>query len=571
MRWLTGILLLICLAVSAQEPVLRRVCQDPVNNTLYWSNPVYPCANFHFYIIWGSFDSINFFPVDTNFDASAESHVHQDANTSSGTPNKFYYVERRDSCTPPFVHNSGILKVDVENYAYSYLDSVSVDINTNIVHLGWHSNTSPDFNRYFTYKFDGTYISLNTSGTKDTFELDLTGSNPSAGPLQYDMNTSDSCGNPSIFGTNPHRTIHLTYTTDTCKKTVELRWSPYVGWMTRKYYIYEDAGSGMVLIDSTESLSYTRPIVLGRNTSYYIRAYKDTFLIVSSSSNKISFTTRGRTDPSYLTINYLSTQSPFSQNLFLQFDADQAGETKEFLAEVFDSLYTKTTELRFSSADINNVIDLGLNGRNRYHLQLSAINFCNLPSLKSDSSTNIVLRNDSNHSFRLLRWNPYFTWNTGVETYNIYRGTGESDTYSFSLWKSVTDTSTFDSSEFQNQLSYGICYYVEAKKQGEEVFSRSNIVCSPGELTVHIPNAFTPDGYNTLFKPEGISIDYNRSIMEIYDRWGQKVYENPIQKGWDGRDQKGNNCTQGVYLYRIHIISIQNETYTKSGTVTLLR
>lgn len=85
------------------------------------------------------------------------------------------------------------------------------------------------------------------------------------------------------------------------------------------------------------------------------------------------------------------------------------------------------------------------------------------------------------------------------------------------------------------------------------------------------PNVFTPngDGSNdvfSLYEPEALTLH-----MEIYDRWGVKIYEYDGPYGfWDGTYQPtGKLCTDGVY-YWIADIGYFNGNQKKSGFVHLL-
>jgi gliding motility-associated-like protein len=94
-----------------------------------------------------------------------------------------------------------------------------------------------------------------------------------------------------------------------------------------------------------------------------------------------------------------------------------------------------------------------------------------------------------------------------------------------------------------------------------------------GTPTVFIPTAFLPYGVNKTFRPEGRFIDYNRSRMEIYDRWGaQLISLNGIRAGWDGKDSNGILNTPGVYYYKIYIQStnVREKEKVFIGFVTLL-
>ncbi len=93
--------------------------------------------------------------------------------------------------------------------------------------------------------------------------------------------------------------------------------------------------------------------------------------------------------------------------------------------------------------------------------------------------------------------------------------------------------------------------------------------------TLYIPNAFTPngDGKNDVFMVEGLQLyDFT---MQIFDRWGEKIFEsNDTNTGWDGR-HRGPLCEMGVYVYRVvfkETTGKERKTEkTRVGHVTLIR
>ncbi len=94
-----------------------------------------------------------------------------------------------------------------------------------------------------------------------------------------------------------------------------------------------------------------------------------------------------------------------------------------------------------------------------------------------------------------------------------------------------------------------------------------SIVIKP--LTYEIPNAFTPnnDGTNDLFKP-AILVGYEFSKMQIFNRWGQLVYEG--SSGWDGAF-KNKALPSDAYPYMIELIAPDGSKKVLKGNVTLLR
>ncbi len=97
---------------------------------------------------------------------------------------------------------------------------------------------------------------------------------------------------------------------------------------------------------------------------------------------------------------------------------------------------------------------------------------------------------------------------------------------------------------------------------------------------VFAPNIFSPngDGLNDLYTIFTSTDALSVNKLNIYDRWGEKVYESPtdfvpgdeFNHGWDGR-YHGQNAPNGVYVYTIEITFIDGKTEVFSGELTLAR
>jgi gliding motility-associated-like protein len=85
------------------------------------------------------------------------------------------------------------------------------------------------------------------------------------------------------------------------------------------------------------------------------------------------------------------------------------------------------------------------------------------------------------------------------------------------------------------------------------------------------PNAFSPNGdnKNDYFYPEG---NYGtRAVFQIYNRWGEKVFESSVAKPrWDGT-YMGEPQPSGVYSYYGILTLRSGKTVARKGTVTLIR
>jgi gliding motility-associated-like protein len=94
-------------------------------------------------------------------------------------------------------------------------------------------------------------------------------------------------------------------------------------------------------------------------------------------------------------------------------------------------------------------------------------------------------------------------------------------------------------------------------------------------LSVYIPNSITINGdnLNESFLPVFSNVDIMKSYqMEIYNRWGQLVWETDIvSEGWNGRYKDNKDVQLGTYTWKIKYTDNLSETRTLVGHVTILR
>jgi len=87
----------------------------------------------------------------------------------------------------------------------------------------------------------------------------------------------------------------------------------------------------------------------------------------------------------------------------------------------------------------------------------------------------------------------------------------------------------------------------------------------------YLPNAFTPDGnsVNDILFLYGIGI--KEFVLQIYDRWGEKVFETTsLTQGWDG-NYKGKPAISGVYAYQLTITFKSTKVEQVKGNINLIR
>jgi gliding motility-associated-like protein len=89
-----------------------------------------------------------------------------------------------------------------------------------------------------------------------------------------------------------------------------------------------------------------------------------------------------------------------------------------------------------------------------------------------------------------------------------------------------------------------------------------------------IPNIFTPnnDKVNDVFRLEATNLI--QVSMVVIDRWGHVVYDVNSTTGnveWDGKNQRGAECAEGIYFYTIKATGSDGIKYDNKGTITLAR
>ena len=89
--------------------------------------------------------------------------------------------------------------------------------------------------------------------------------------------------------------------------------------------------------------------------------------------------------------------------------------------------------------------------------------------------------------------------------------------------------------------------------------------------TLFVPDAFSPnnDGQNDVLY---VRDDCIKTLQfEIFDRWGNKVFEtNDKTNGWNGM-HKGQAMNTGSYVYYLKATMYDGTTQEKKGNVTLVR
>jgi hypothetical protein len=515
--------------------------------------------------------SFPFYGIDSGIIASNKTCVHINSNVPS-VKDWEYYIEYKIKCGQDTITRfTDTLKIDDQKPDSTILDSVSVDPILSVVYLGWPSNKTSDFSSYYLYNYDRADPRL-IENYKDTFYTDLTPINPKTKSLSYDITSSDSCDNRKDYGNYKHQTIYLTGTNDTCINSVNIKWSAYIGWIVRSYYIYRKESLGKyTLIDSVvgSTLQYQDKNLLTKTSyEYCVRAFKNGSRLVSSCSNGSEVFIMGASS-NPINTEIVQVTNNANDRLELQIKRNPLSNYSTIDLVRSNSVSSPVFIHTFSGVE-DKYEDPSVSNISKYSYYLLSKNMCGIVTDTSKVSNNIVLTLNENTDDLLLNWQRYFTWNSGVKDYTIYRSSGNnlSEASNFmAITSRIIDTVFTD----PKQTSAVTCYYVVANESLGNASSKSNTVCYIKTGKIYFPNAISINGSNKIFSFLGEGIDLFQSSIQIYNRWGGLEYsKDDISNGWDGRNGLGEILNGDVYFFNAQISQGNNKVNLR-GNITILR
>lgn len=151
--------------------------------------------------------------------------------------------------------------------------------------------------------------------------------------------------------------------------------------------------------------------------------------------------------------------------------------------------------------------------------------------------------------------------NTGLE------GTGW-------LWKFENGTTSTNATPPVQRYGFGVTSPIVliAIDEGCADTLKADINTKPFDDYIRIPNVFTPNGdnKNDCFEVSAIENVIPCLELEVYDRWGLKMYGNENGTCWDGK-RNGKDVPEGTYYYILRIKNVNDSEFKKAGFLQLLR
>ncbi len=566
---------------------MRRACLNKGDSTvtLLWFKPTDNCNTFTSFSIYGREDALSVFKYlggSTNFSLnSTQTKINNQKNW------EFYLVYSK-ACNGTDSIYSDTLIIDDQQPFNSSIDSVSVELVSQKTIIGWSKSASNDVAGYIIYNYTGnTFVSFdNTKGTqsKDTDPS----RDPSKKHYDYSIAAYDSCGNLSLISST-HATMVLSNKYSECSRSIDLTWEAYTGWGVNNienYTVYMNLNNTgyvpIVTINGNVSRKFTYNFThFGDTYCFYVRA-KKTGQNITSSSNISCLGTYSIIEPSK---SYIAKASVELENVEMTF-VTQVGTslTKINIYKAEDNNGFSLWKTINTSGGTLNIIDnqVKVHNKNYSYYFTTEGNCINLIFDSSQICKTILLKlNMQALGSQNLAWNNYTLFKKNTEKQELLL-TNTPNASKSSPWNTIN---TFnpniiianDQSMFSTTMQQ-LCYCIRAIENPINQFykrqdtSYSNIECVTADPIVYFPNAIQINGFNTVFYPEGVFLDYTRSSFQIFNRWGQLLFEtNDIKGGWDGKLIDGEYVEEDIYAYSATIIGINGKELNFYGTVTVLK
>lgn len=476
----------------------------------------------------------------------------------------------------------GELFRDTKGPAQTELDTISVDPLTGDVIITWQPDSSADTQGYVIYEFNGiSYDSIGSVNGINTILFTNTINDASTTVETYTVAAFDSCKNLGPLATD-HRTILLEYDLKQCEAQLDLEWSAYVNMAggIARYEIWLSENGGIwtqEAITFNNVFNYTKYLTIpGAVYEIVIRAVGTSGK--TATSNKISVVADILVEPTFL---YIRTASVNGSTVDINLHVDPAGDIREYRLYSSTSLtgpFALTGSLNYTGSSSIIFTDLfsPANSRPVYY-KVTAVDSCYMEKVESNVAATVYLVAEEEGGIGgLLKWTPYIGWQNIPGSYHLF-GVVNGIMQPASLVVVGGDTLEYHV-ELLDVADPGddYCYVVMASEDlintyGFSDSAYSNISCIPLTPSCYIPNAFTPEGLNPIFRPILQYEDPDTYSLQIFNRWGQEVYfSEDATAGWDGT-YNGTKAPTGIYAYRLIFKGKNRKEYRKTGTVTLLR
>jgi hypothetical protein len=459
-------------------------------------------------------------------------------------------------CNNSIIDSSTRLKADETAPNFNTINFITYNENNEAI-INWNQPTD-DERGFILYEFDNQRFRpydtiFDRSINSYTYINDSV--------ANFSLSSFDTCFNISTIGSN-HKAIDLKYSIDSCENLLNLNFTEYEGIDDLDYRVFLYDINGDTISYSLDNNTYSAKLLNNIEYEFYISA-SNGFIVTNSKRYIINTKDISNTPKPF--IRSISNNSDFVQLMY-------------YIDNIYTFAYvryggvpnrpTDSIQLNLSenTIDIPNVFD----SLSPMYFSISAYTNCDNIAKISDF-VNLVWAYGSRNINTDLEWNNYLGYNRYdnfiSRTYSTFN-----QNYS-SLLIQTESNKLIDIDTFANYILPGVCYRVlytipTLDSLGFKDTSYSNEICFIDEPIVYVPNAINISSDANIFKPVISFYDESKTFMNIYNRWGQLVKEvDNTRTGWNVKDE---NVQAGLYIYTLHVTSLNNKTRVFKGYINVL-
>jgi len=465
------------------------------------------------------------------------------------------------------------------------IETVLINPLTGSAEIYWYPSPAPDLFEYLIQSVvsqvgnPDQFINLQFIPAQNNVTNYVYEQASQTGPTNMVVIAFDECGNDNSFN-QIVSTIYTETSYESCDQFANIEWTPYEGWNegVEKYVIHVDDGiSTYELTVEPDTLQYDLEITPNMDYCVYVEALSNGEQRAST-SNRSCFTTLYPQVVDYAYNSRVTTIDDRTLEVELFQDPNGVGTTYALYRSEAGQSFQPITTLNQNTDPNLTYTDTDVDARNIiYTYKWVVFDGCGQELFETNTARNVVLKTstDKNDLVNTLRWNRYEDWEEGVLEYEVYRKLGSEQDFTFlsivpSEGEMIYEDDIEDFLEDEGQFCYKIVAVETENSFSFQSISESNISCATQEPLMWIPNTIVLNGNNDIFKPVAGFIDFESYEMEIFNKWGEKIfYSNNIEEGWDGT-VNGNPVREDMYQYIIVYRDGSGQAYVDQGPLFVL-
>lgn len=461
------------------------------------------------------------------------------------------------------------------------LDVITIDEDSQKIHLSWHPSSDADIWGYFICQGSPCMALDTIYGKYDTNYIAEHHSSTSI--YDYRIYAFDSCFTASALTEYYHNIVVSGGVAD-CSNTIDIHWNQYINMPddVDSYIVYvrysgEASFRQVAHIAASSPLNYRFDVPIAIPKAYVKVVAINGSQTKRSESNTLTVN-MAVPDTANFIYTRLATVAEDNSAINLTFYVDTSFATTEYLLYRKENTlpYTHIASLPSTSQPYIYYTDTDVDPSDkRYHYYLSVKDACGISEKKSNIVSPIYIQLKSSENVNQIIRTNYIGWDS-VAYYKVFRKQKNdllwSDIATLQPWEYAYNDNLNNISNLKDNLIYRVEAY-EAPSHWEESYtSSSQSETYTREGDIWISNSFTPQNDNNkTFGPVATFTRQDNYLFQIYNRMGLMIFQTTdINHGWDGRFN-GEYVPQGSYVYIIYCTFSDGTSHVEKGTVTVIR